>query len=233
MKVNKEVAAFLEQQERVTLGFSTGKDSLACALLLRELHVEFIPFFFYHVPDLEFVERNLKMYEDYFQVHIVRLPHPMLYDYLRHQDFQPPDMLQYLHDTHLPHLTFSDLIGCYLDSQGIDDNLWDVVGQRASESFNSRKLFETQGFFNRAKRKIFPICDWHKADVLGYIKQKGCRITDDYRIFRRSFDGLKYQFLFGVRENYPADYERIKEYFPLIDLELFRYENNNKYYQQA
>jgi predicted phosphoadenosine phosphosulfate sulfurtransferase len=231
MKIDPKVKEFLQQQPVVTLGFSTGKDSVACALLLRELKVKFIPVFFYHCPDLEFVERNLKMYEDFFETEIIRMPHPMLYDYLRHQDFMGPDAIDYFFDLDIPHLTFEQLIGCHLDSIGIPEDLWDVVGMRASESFNRRMVFRKQGFFNEKKKKVFPIAEWNKKDVLAYLTEQKCPLTPDYDIWGRSFDGLKYQFLFGVKQRYPEDYARLKQLFPLLDIELFRYEKNIQYFQ--
>lgn len=228
--INNQVAEFLQKQELVTLGFSTGKDSVCCATVLKNLGVKFIPFFFYHIPELDFIERNIKMYEDIFEVDVIRMPHPMLYDYLRHQDFQPPEMIEYLAKYDFAKLTFEDLIGAHLESIGIAFDCYDVVGQRAAESFNRRKLFEKQGFFNHKRKKVFPICDWNKQDVLDYLKANNIPLTDDYKIWNRSFDGLKYQFLFGVREKYPSDFEKIKELFPLIELELKRYEFNQQYY---
>lgn len=142
MQVNNEVKSFLESQERVTLGFSTGKDSLACAILLKNMEIDFIPFLIYHIPDLDFVEKNLKMYEDKLQKKIIKLPHPMLYDYLRHQDFMQPKMIEYLFKIDIPHLDFNDLIGCYLESINLKQDLYDVVGQRADESFNRRMVFK-------------------------------------------------------------------------------------------
>ena len=100
---------------------------------------------------------------------------------------------------------------------------------RACESFNRRMVFKKQGAINHKEKKISLIADWTKADVENYLKENKIPISDDYKIWNRSFDGLKYQFLFGVKENYPDDYERIKEFFPLIDLELRRYEFNQKY----
>lgn len=230
MKVDNYITDHLLAQKQVTLGFSTGKDSLACALYLKEIGVKFIPFFFYHIPDLEFVERNIKMYEDKLQIEVVRLPHPMLYDYIRHQDFQQPEMLNYMASFDFPHLSFEELTNYYLDSIGIDDYLYDIVGMRAAESFNRRKVFEKMGTaIDEKKGKVYPIWNWKNEDVKNYIDSKGIKLTPDYDIWRRSFDGLKYQFLFGVKERYPEDWQRIKEYFPLIDLELFRYEQNQKH----
>ena len=37
-------------------------------------------------------------------------------------------------------------------------------------------------------------------------------------------DGLDYRFIKPLKEKMPDEYERIKKYFPLIDLEILRYE---------
>jgi 3'-phosphoadenosine 5'-phosphosulfate sulfotransferase (PAPS reductase)/FAD synthetase len=235
MKVDQHIIDELNQEQAVTLGFSTEKDSLACALILQELKIKFYPFFFFHIPDLEFVERNLKYYEDKLGMEVIRLPHPMLYDYIRHQDFQTPKMINYMGSYDFPHLSFEDLISYYLTNEGIEPDMYDVVGMRAAESFNRRKVFEKYEIkgINRNNLKIYPIWNWKIDDVKGYIESKNIKLTPDYKIWQRSFDGLKYQFLFGVKKNYPNDWQTIKEYFPLIDIELYRYEQNIKHMGQG
>jgi len=228
--INTEVLQILQKEGKVTLGFSTGKDSLACALLLKKIGIDFIPFFFYHCPELKFVNDNIKMYEDLLQIEVVQMPHPMLYDYLRHQDFQAPEMIYHLEDTGLVKAHFSDMINIYLDSIGDIRNYYDIIGQRASESFNRRMVFKKQGFINHKEKKISLIADWTEKDVLKFLSGENIPLTKDYNIWNRSFDGLKYQFLFGVKENYPNDWQILKEYFPLIEIELFRYKQNKKYF---
>jgi len=229
-RIDTQVADFLLSQEVVTLGMSTGKDSVAAALVLKDLGVRFIPFFFFHVPDLEFVNRNVEHVQDFIGVEIIQLPHPMLYDYLRHQDFQPEPMVEYLEDMQFPKLTFEDLIDSHMASIGDPGGRYDVVGMRAAESFNRRMVFKKTGHIDHEKLKVYPIADWKKSDVVSFLGKKGYTLTDDYKIWNRSFDGLKYQFLFGVKKHYPDDWERLKEYFPLLDLELFRYKKNIEYF---
>lgn len=229
-EINSEVLDIIQKEKKVTLGFSTGKDSLACAIILKKLGIDFIPFFFYHCPDLEFVENNVKMYEDLLQMQVLRMPHPMLYDYLRHQDFQPPKMIYHLEDHGLVKATFEDMMNVYFLHKKDERNYYDVVGQRASESFNRRMVFKKQGFINHNTKKISLIADWTTKDVLQFLKDENIPLTNDYKIWNRSFDGLKYQFLFGVKEHYPNDWQVLKEYFPLVELELFRYTQNKKYY---
>jgi len=226
-----EIEKFVTSLDEVTLGFSTGRDSLCCAQVLRELKVKFTPFYFYQIPDMKFIERSIKMYEDYFETKIIQLPHPMLADYFRHQDFQPPKMINYMARFSFPKLTFERLISFYFkQTRGEDPKLYDVNGMRSAESFNRRKQFEQHGYINHVKRKISLIGNWKKADIMNYIDKNNLPQTDDYKIWNRSFDGMKYQFLFGVKENYPDDWQTILEYFPLTELELKRYEFNRQYW---
>lgn len=229
-EVHKDILEFLKNQKKVTVGFSTGKDSVAVTTILINAGIEVIPYFFYHIPDLDFVEENIRLYEKTFGFEVIRMPHPMLYDYLRHQDFQPPKMIDYLSEIEFPKMHFSDLVDIHLASIGDSNKYYDAVGERAAESFNRRMVFKTRGFINEAEKKFYPIADWKKDDVLSYLKKNNIPLTKDYGIWNRSFDGLKYQFLFGVKKNYPNDWKKILEYFPLIELELFRYEANLKYF---
>lgn len=230
--INQGVIDFFEKEkiERVTLGFSCGKDSLASWLVMRQIGVEVLPVYFFMMPDLEMVEKSLRMYEDYFGVEIARFPHPMLYDFLRHQDFVSPSMIEYLGDFDIPKMSFEDLFELHLEDLGVKELLWNVVGMRAAESFTRRKYFEKNGFVSYGRNQIFPIFNWKNADVYAAIRDCGAPLADDYRVWNRSYDGMKYQFLSGLKKHYAGDYSRIKELFGLIDLEINRYEFNKKYF---
>jgi 3'-phosphoadenosine 5'-phosphosulfate sulfotransferase (PAPS reductase)/FAD synthetase len=227
MEVESRIIDFLREQEQVTLGFSMGKDSVACAIILRDLGVKFTPFYFYHVPDLEFVNKQIEYYQDVFKTEIVQLPHPMLYDRIRHQDFQYKEVCDWLGQYKFNKMSFRKLIDFYLEENDLTD-LYDVVGMRASESFNRRMFFKDYGPIH--KDKIYPIYNWRQKETKEFVISKGIKLTDDYKIWDRSWDGLKYQFLFGIKKHHPEDFERIREYFPLIELELKRYEFNQSYY---
>jgi len=61
------------------LAFSCGKDSIVAWLKLRKYFKKIVPYYMYCVPNLEFVEKSLRYYEDWFGCHIARMPHPSLY----------------------------------------------------------------------------------------------------------------------------------------------------------
>jgi hypothetical protein len=56
------------------------------------------------------------------------------------------------------------------------------------------------------------------------IERYGVKLPIDYELFGRSFDGIDYRFAKPLRERLPEDYERIKFWFPLIDVEILSHE---------
>jgi hypothetical protein len=45
-------------------------------------------------------------------------------------------------------------------------------------------------------------------------------------MFGRSFDGLDLRFLVPLKKHRPKDYAKVLEWFPLADLEVFRWERS-------
>lgn len=228
MNVDINIQNFLKNEKKVTLGFSTGKDSLACAIVCRNLEVEYIPFYFFHVPNLDFVNENIRMYEKALNIKIIQLPHPLLYDSLRHQNFQPPKTIDWM--PQFSNITFEDLMDIYLADISDSNIYYDVVGARANESFNRRMVFKKFGSIHEHSKKVYPIYNWSAKDVYNFIAQNNIPFSNDYNTWNRSFDGIRYTFLHGLKKDYPKDYQKIQEYYPLIDIELFRYETNQKYF---
>lgn len=227
-EINNKVRELLLEQSEVTIGFSSGKDSVCALSLILKLGINVTPFYFYVFPDLEFVEKTLRMYEKFFNINIIRLPHPMLHDFIRHQDFMNENMFEFIDEMNIPKETFESLIEKYFNKINKSIPKYDITGERASESFNRRMVFKKYGYIHKNKVKI--IADWNKEDVLSYLNKNDIPLSKDYNIWNRSYDGLKYQFLFGVKKHYPNDFKKIKELFPLIELDLYRYETNIKYF---
>jgi Phosphoadenosine phosphosulfate reductase family len=234
-QVEKKILDELAKHEMVTLGFSMGKDSVACMKLCQEAGVKKIyAMYFYDIPFLAFIEDQKKMYEDLFKQEIVMLPHRSIYHYMAGGDWQPIYMAAWFNSIDWPVLTYEDIVQSYLESVGIEnpEAVPDVVGVRGAESFNRRKVFEKFGpiKMTNGTLKINMIYDWKKADVLEYLADRKIPLTDDYKIWNRSWDGLNYQWSIGMKKHRPKDWERMKEMFPLLESEIRRYEFNQKYY---
>jgi len=206
----------------VLLAFSCGKDSIAAWLALRDAGVKtIIPYYMQYVPGLRFVEDALAYYEDVFATRILRVTHPSLYRWLNNLVFQPPERCATIEAAHLPMFEYEDVIR-EIRTEHHCPAAWVADGVRANDSIMRRLSFTKHGIWRARNRKVSPIWDWSVAEVRGAIARAGVNLPPDYEWFGRSFDGIDYRFLKPLSVYAPEDYQRVLDWFPLADLELFR-----------
>lgn len=220
-KVVAEIAALTDT---VLLSFSGGKDAIAAWLAIRPHFKRVIPYYYYLVPDLEFVEESLRYYEDFFQTPILRYPNPNLYRMLNNEVFQPPCNLATIRAWSLPSFDYDDLRDVICQDESIPLDTFTATGVRAADSLNRRSSFKRHGGINYNRRVFYPIWDWKKAALIESFVQAKVKMPVDYQIFGRSFDGLDFRFIYPMRKYFPADYEKVRAYFPMIEVEFKRYE---------
>lgn len=206
------------------LSFSRGKDAIAAYLALRADGIDVIPYHLYLVPGLEFVAESLAYFEKVFGVRIINMPHPSLYRWLNNDVFQPPERLSAIEAAELPEFDYEDVRRVCCEDYGLDADTWACNGVRACDSPQRRISFTRNGPLNQKLRKASVVWDWRKAEVLTQIEAAGIKLPVDYELWNRSFDGLDYRFLAPLKERLPRDYEKVLEWFPLADLEIFRHE---------
>lgn len=218
------IADIRSKTDTIILSFSTGKDSLAAWLLLREHFPNIIPVYKYSVPNLGFVERSLAYYERFFGTRIYRYPHPSFYRRLINLTFQAPENCAIIEAAQLPLFSHEDLMERVRQDRKLPPDTPVAVGTRACDSPQRRMAFARQGPVNEKRLSFYPVWDLNKADVVELIRKAGVLLPAEYRIFGRSMDGIDFRFLYGIRQHWPEDYQRILDFFPLASLELFRYE---------
>jgi hypothetical protein len=224
-----ELCRFVAERSggRVLLSFSCGKDALGAYLQLRR-HFESIDLLYlYLIPGLTFVEEALTYYERAFGQRIYRLPHPSLYRWLNQGLYQTPERFAVIDRLDLPDFDYDDCYRAYREDHGLPETVFAASGVRAFDSPDRRTAIAKHGPINYKRQSFFPVYDWNKARLLDEIKASGIKLSPEYRLFGRSFDGIDYRFLRPIKDNYPADYERIRDLFPLIDVELHRYERRD------
>ena len=119
----------------------------------------------------------------------------------------------------------------HLGDHGLPPDTPIAVGTRACDSAQRYATFKKHG--PRRGDKFFPVWDWNKAKLVAELKAAGAKLPAEYRVFGRSWDGLDFRFLHGVRKHWPEDYRRILEWFPLAELEIKRHEFAMKHKEQA
>lgn len=88
------------------LAFSAGKDSVAAWLHLRKFFPRIVPFYRYLIPGLEFVDRGIRMYEDFFETKVMRVPHPSLGRMLANLVYQPPERCAIIEESGIREVTY-------------------------------------------------------------------------------------------------------------------------------
>lgn len=216
--------------DTVILSFSIGKDSIGAWLQMRKYFKRIVPYYFYLVPGLGFVETALKYYEGYFGTEIAQLPHPSLYRMLNNLVFQAPENCSAVEDAELEEHDYDNIVRTWKRDVGLGRDMFVAHGTRANDSLMRRTSVKKWGSLNPRRRTFMPIYDWNKARLKEFLIENNIKLAVDYEMFGRSFDGIDYRFLAPIRERFPADYKKILEYFPLAELEILRREWRERYY---
>lgn len=207
------------------LAFSTGKDALAAWVELRKYFHTIQPVYYYMIPRLSFIEKTLSYYEDFFETRIIRLPNPNLYRMLNNGTFQTRSSWKTVVSFAFPKVLREQLCEYVKQDFDIDKNAYTAIGNRMYDNMSRYRAISKFGAVNDKIKTFFPIYDYKIADVVKSIKEAGVKLPADYHIWGKTFDGLDYRFIKEVKARFPSDYEKIREFFPLIDLEIIRYEH--------
>lgn len=223
---SEEVIAKLKAEGKpVLLQFSCGKDSIATWIALEAAEIEVIPVYMWLVPNLEFINEELDYFEEVFQTPILYMPHPAFYMYLRNATAQAPERLSLIESMDIPRITFTNTWEAIRESLGAED-LWLADGVRAADSIVRRASFVRHGVMKeKPSKKVSPIADWLKGEVMDAINKRGVKLPIDYELFGRSFDGLDYRFIKPMKDHLPEDYKVLETWFPLLEADIVRHES--------
>lgn len=215
------------ETDTILLAFSYGKDSIAAWLTLREsgLFKRIIPYYMWIVPGLQFVERNLAYYEQWFDQRVIRVPHLQFYKMLREMVFQPPERCEIIEACNLPKkYGYDEAAQLAAEIAGLPKDTWTAHGIRSADSPWRRTTIQKTGAINQKRRTFTPIADMKKDELIGLLKRHNIKLPMDYQWFGCSFDAIDYKFTGAIKRHAPDDYALIREWFPLVDLEVARYE---------
>lgn len=212
-----------DEKRPVILNFSRGKDSIAVWIELQRRNIETIAIHKSTVPGLKFMQDDLKRYEEYFGQKIIDLPSDGFYRRLANNTWQTPERCAILEAANLPTPTREEWDEMIRDEYAEPDT-WILDGVRATDSATRRMAMQRYGPIKDRTRRMSPIWDFGIADVRRVIAERGITLSPEYDWFKRSIDGIGYAYVSKLKEHRPEDYETIKFWFPLIDMEIMRYD---------
>ncbi len=215
------------------LAFSTGKDSIGAWLEMKKYFTRIVPVYMYTAPRLEFIEKSLNYYEDFFETKIIRLPNPSLYRMINALVLQAPENCAIIEDFNFPEFDHDFIHEVVKSDYGLSlESTFTGTGVRARDSLNRWASIKKYGPVNENRKSFFPIFDWDKARLVRELEASKVKLPIDYQLFGRTFDGIDYRFTKPLKERYPEDYERLEAFFPLIGADIFRIECRQAYFER-
>lgn len=214
--------ALARETDTVVLKFSTGKDSTACWLRLRDFFPHILPIYHYWCPDLTFVERTLCMYEAFFGQTIIRAPHPNFLNFSAQGAYAYPHRQGVLEAYNFDRATYESVTVAVCVDAEVPIDTWAAIGTKAWDSPIRMRMANESGAVNVTRREFQPVLDLRHAEVLAMLTAAHCPLSEDYAVFGRSFDGLQYRYVSKLRTAYPDDYARLLLWFPLLGVEWTR-----------
>jgi len=207
------------------ISFSRGKDAIAALLALRESGHAVACFHLELPPGLDFVRESCERLERALDIPpILLLPHPALYAHVRAHVFHPPWFLDTAEASMIWPLrwTYDHCREMARAHFHVPPDRWIATGVRSADSPNRRAAFLKTGGTHDRHRQAHPIWDWTVDDVERIIRRHGVKLPIDYRIWGRTFDGIDARFTEPLRRHFPRDFDRLVDWYPMLDLDLFR-----------
>jgi hypothetical protein len=212
----------------VLLAFSGGKDCVAAWLEIQS-KINVVPYVMEMIPDLEFVNETIAYYEKHFKTKILRTMHPSCNRMLKNLVFQSPQTWPICNSASLRVYDYDILRDHICETLSLDpQTTWSASGVRAADSIMRRTAMKRYGAINHNRLMFYPVWDMNKAGLVDCLFRSGIKMPVDYQIFGRSFDGIDFRFIYPIRKYFPKDYEKIRELFPMVEVEFWRHKYGKK-----
>ncbi len=207
--------------DRVLVGVSTGKDSAVTLDLCCQYFKHVTGYFMHTVPGLGFQERILKYYEKRYGIEIIRLPHFMLSEFYRYGVFRPMDL-------DVPTVSTLEAYNYLREKTGI---WWIAGGERMADSRIRYAMIHESSSIDDGRGKFYPVAYWNKKDIVDYIRIKKLKLGEDSYKLGFSFGEFNPKEIKVVKDYFPAEYERIKYFFPFIEATFKHYDYNPDFFK--
>lgn len=200
--------------EDVIVMFSGGKDSVVtldlCVKHFKRVHVVFM----YLVPNLTFQESLLKYYEFKYSLSILRIPHVALSGALAGGYFRmaSPDT---------PVITMNDIYDFVREKLQCK---WIAAGERIADGIIRGAMIKKSGVVDTGRHRMYPVAHFNKAEILSYLKVNKLPYALESTHLGYSMRGLQPRDAYILREKYPEDFNKIREYFPFVDASAKNFE---------
>ena len=198
--------------DEVIVGVSGGKDSAVTLDLCCKYFKHVVGYFMYYIPGLSFQQRILNYYRKKYGIEIIELPHFELSIFYKYGTYRPPDLS-------VPIVGIAEMYDYIREQTGV---YWIAWGERIADSIVRRAMIKKSGSIDKVRGRFYPVAYWNKADIMDYIRLHRVKVGEESAVLGFSFGSLQNRELSPIKEHYPADFERIKHFFPWVEAGLKR-----------
>ena len=179
---------------------------------------EIVCVFMFFVDGLSHVERYLNWAKrKYPNITILKVPHWNLTYILRSGTFCVPNPSVKL-------LKLADIDEAIRLKTGIE---YSFFGMKKSDSLNRRLMLNSYGAIPISNtNKIYPLASFTNKEILAYIKMKN--LPNPVRYSKNASGGLGFNLecFLWMKDNAPEDLQKILKAFPMSEVLLYKYKNN-------
>jgi len=204
--------------DRVILFYSACKDSIVLLDLLAKKFKTVECVFMYFVKDLEHISKYIKWSQtNYPNARFIQIPHYGLSQIYKNGIYCTPNK------NIKRKTTLSDVD----EAVRIKFNCgYTLYGWKKADGLNRMMALRSYELEAISKtNKVYPLSNWSKADVLGYIKRNRLPQPIAYGGKRSNGVGFNLECYLYLREHYPNDLKKILKEFPLSERILYEYDN--------
>lgn len=226
----RHIQKIKKDDDKILLRFSRGKDAVGSLLQLLNFfdRSDIVCVHFSLIPGLSFVTESLEYFENFFKIKIHDFLHFSTLRFYAEGLFCDLSTIYKLEDRGFYDIPVNrqDYDTYILKKLGLSSQIA-ASGVRISDSLLRRHTITKNGSLTPNKNGcvFYPIYDFTNARLRDMLKKSGVRLPVDYLLFNRSFDGLQWGFVNPLKREKPHDYERVKMFFPLIEVENLRVKN--------
>lgn len=236
-RVDEQTWRLLEKlcpSKRVLLQYSTGKDSIACWIELKERGYTVIPVFKEIFQNISFFDKPIAAHEEYFgqEVHIVPNRHTFL---SRVELFNSEDDLSKLGldgKMAIEQRSFSkswlkryrrNMVDMLMKEHNCEIC---VVGTKASDSIHRRTHFTVDGPYLPSERLLSLVWRMTKGGPIELAIDKKCPLPEYYLWLGRSPEFILEQEFYFIKRYYPEDWDKLTRILANVDVYVKKYEHN-------
>ena len=205
--LSPQIAGLLKKEPAILL-FSTGKDSITAGEILFNAGItNIIPVFLYFVQGLSIKQKIIEFYEKRWKVKIEQRAHPRSLNLKTGKKYRMSNMEHNLR---------------------AEFNIsWIIDGAKKTDSMARRGIMaHLQGGIDERNKKIYPLADWNDCKVMAYIKVNRLMLPVEYQHgFNRDFNVPTISKLVYLKNNFPNDYQKIINEFPVLEGMVWAEEN--------